>query len=270
MNKPLIMGIVNVTPDSFSDGGKYFDAEAAIIHGLKLVHEGADILDIGGESTRPNAKPVPVEEEISRIIPVIEGLSKNGKKRISVDTRNIKTMAAAIKAGANFINDITALHNEGAIDLVAQNNVDVCIMHMQGNPQTMQRDPQYKNVVQEVFDFLQERIKTCLDGGINREKIFADIGIGFGKTLEHNLALLRNLERFHDLGVKLLLGTSRKKFIEKVMEADIDPDQRIGGSLATALWGMETGVHIVRVHDVAQTKQAIDVWSKLSDGRTEA
>ncbi|PZP55272.1 MAG: dihydropteroate synthase [Micavibrio aeruginosavorus] len=264
MNKPLIMGIVNVTPDSFSDGGKYFDPKVAVEHGLKLIKEGAEILDIGGESTRPNAEPVAIEEEIERIVPVIRELSKTGKV-ISVDTRNTKTMTAALEAGAGFINDITALQDNGAIELAAQNEVEVCLMHMQGAPQTMQSAPQYDNVVQEVYDFLQARIKACISGGIQKEKIYADIGIGFGKTLEHNLDLLRNLDRFHELGVKLLLGTSRKKFIEKIMDRKIQADQRLGGSLATALWGMEKGVHIVRVHDVAQTAQAINVWSALSD-----
>lgn len=265
MNKPLIMGIVNVTPDSFSDGGKYFDPKAAIEHGLQLIKEGADILDIGGESTRPDAKSVSVEEEIARVVPVIAELAKTGKA-ISVDTRNAKTMTAATEAGASFFNDVTALQDKGAIELAALKNVDICLMHMQGTPQTMQSNPEYQNVVQEVFDFLQTRINVCVNAGIKKEKIYADIGVGFGKTLEHNLALLRNLDRFHDLGVRLLLGTSRKKFIERIMGGDIPADQRLGGSLSTALWGMEKGVHIVRVHDVAQTKQALMVWESLSSG----
>ncbi len=263
MNKPLIMGIVNITPDSFSDGGKYFDPKAAIEHGLQLIKEGADILDIGGESTRPDAKPVSIEDEISRVVPVIAELAKTGKT-ISVDTRNTKTMTAATEVGASFINDVTALQDRGAIELAVQKNFDICLMHMQGTPQTMQTNPEYQNVVQEVFDFLQTRINACVNAGIKKEKIYADIGVGFGKTLEHNLELLRNLDHFHDLGVKLLLGTSRKKFIERIMGGDIPADQRLGGSLSTALWGMEKGVHIVRVHDVAQTRQALMVWESLS------
>lgn len=262
MNKPLIMGIVNVTPDSFSDGGKFFDPQKAIAHGLRLIEEGADILDIGGESTRPNSEPVSIEEEISRVVPVIKELSKTGKM-ISVDTRYAPTMQAAVEVGAGFINDISALRDKGALEIAAESQSSVCLMHMQGEPKTMQAAPAYTNVVQEVFGFLEQRIGACLKAGIAQEKIYADIGIGFGKTLEHNLELLRNLDKFHGLGVEILLGTSRKNFIEKIA-GPTAADQRIGGSLATAIWGLQKRAQIIRVHDVAQTKQAIDVWRALS------
>lgn len=257
---PLVMGIVNVTPDSFSDGGKFFDAEKAIHHGLKLIEEGADILDIGGESTRPDSEPVSVEEEISRVMPVIKALAQTGKI-ISIDTRNAETMEAAIKAGACFINDVSALQGQGSLEAAAKSGLPVCLMHMKGEPKTMQDNPVYADVVAEVFKFLKERIAVCQQAGITKEKIYADIGIGFGKTLEHNLALFQNLEKFHELGVKLLLGASRKRFIEKI--AGGATDERMGGSLAAALRGFEAGADILRVHDVAQTVQALKTWQAI-------
>ena len=260
MIKPLIMGIVNVTPDSFSDGGKFFDPEKAIQHGFKLLEEGADILDIGGESTRPGAIPVSIDEEIRRVVPVITALAKTNKL-VSVDTRHGQVMQAAIEAGAGFLNDIHALQEKNSLEIAAQSKAFVCLMHMKGTPQTMQDNPVYENVVDEVFDFLKSRIQACADAGIEKNKIYADVGIGFGKTLEHNLELLRNLDQFHKLGVKILLGTSRKKFIENIAGPS---ENRLGGSLATALWGYQKGAHIIRVHDVAETRQVIQVWSVLS------
>jgi len=260
MTKPLLMGIVNVTPDSFSDGGKYFDHEKAIAHGLKLIEEGADILDIGGESTRPGADGVSIEEEIRRVVPVVEALSKTGKL-ISIDTRHAPTMQAAVEAGAGFLNDIFALQSKGSIEVAVKSGAFVCLMHMQGEPGTMQDNPVYTDVVSEVFAFLKTRIGACEKAGISKEKIYADVGIGFGKTLEHNLALLRNLDKFNGLGVKLLLGASRKAFIEKITGVAGD---RLGGSVASAIWGASKGVHIMRVHDVAETRQALDVWSALA------
>ncbi len=262
MNRPLIMGILNVTPDSFSDGGKFLDCEQAVEHGLKLVAAGADILDIGGESTRPNAREVSVEEEISRVVPVIKKLATH-KLQSSIDTRHTATMRAAVEAGATFINDINALQDEGAVEFAASAGVSVCLMHMQGNPQTMQDSPAYKDVVDEVFKFLEQRIAVCMQAGIEKRRIYADVGLGFGKTLEHNLDLLRNLEHFHKLGVKLLLGASRKNFIDKIA-GPAPADQRLGGSLASAIWGREKGVHMLRVHDVAETKQALEVWQRLN------
>lgn len=257
---PLVMGIVNVTPDSFSDGGKFFDPQDAIKHGLRLIEEGADILDIGGESTRPHAEPVSIDEEISRVVPVIKALAETGKI-ISIDTRYAETMRAAIEAGVGFINDISALQGTGSLEVAAQSGLPVCLMHMKGEPKTMQENPVYQDVVAEVFDFLKERVEACNQVGISKENIYADIGIGFGKTLEHNIALFQNLEKFHELGVKLLLGASRKRFIEKI--AGGVTDERLGGSLAAALRGYEAGAHILRVHDVAQTVQALKVWQAI-------
>ena len=262
MNKPRIMGIVNVTPDSFSDGGRFFDPQAAIAHGLRLIEEGADILDIGGESTRPNSDPVSIEDEIARVVPVIRELSKTGKM-ISVDTRNASTMRAAIEAGAHFLNDISALQDKGALEMAVQSGAEICLMHMQGDPKTMQSSPYYADVISDVFTFLKGRIQLCLDAGISQDRIYADVGIGFGKTLEHNLELLRQLEKFNELGVKILLGTSRKNFIGKIA-GETPADQRLGGSLATALWGFQKGVDIIRVHDVRETRQALLVWKSLN------
>ncbi len=258
-DQPLIMGIVNVTPDSFSDGGKYLNSACAIEHGLRLLEEGADILDIGGESTRPGSAPVSVEEEIARVIPVIKELSKHGF--VSIDTRNAETMRAAAAAGAGMINDITGLAGDN-LNAAVEAQLPVCMMHMQGEPQTMQDDPQYGDVVEEVFKFLQDRINECVSAGLNRNDIIADIGIGFGKTLDHNLTLLKNINRFHDLGVPLMLGTSRKGFIARI-DAGADADHRLGGSLASVIWGLEHGVKIFRVHDVKQTRQAIKVWRAI-------
>lgn len=261
MKKPLLMGIVNVTPDSFSDGGRYFNPESAIEQGLKLIRDGADILDIGGESTRPGAEPVSIKEETLRVVPVIRELARHGKV-ISIDTRHTEVMQAAFEAGAGFINDIFALQDKGALELSAKANVPVCLMHMQGEPQTMQQDPSYEDLIIDVYKFIDERINACLDTGILRENIYIDPGIGFGKALEHNIQLLQHLDKFHELGVKILLGVSRKKFIENIA-GPAHADERLGGSIAAALWGVDNGVDILRVHDVQETRQAIEIWQAL-------
>lgn len=262
---PLIMGVVNVTPDSFSDGGKFYDPEMAVQHGLTLIEEGADILDIGGESTRPNAETVSPIEEQKRVLPVIEGLKKAGVKvPISLDTRNADTMQKGIEFGVDIINDVSALtHDFKSLNVVSQAQVPVILMHMKGDPKTMQNKPKYDDVVSEVFEYLNTRINACVDAGIKRENIIADIGIGFGKTLDDNLTLLKNLNHFHDLGVPVLLGVSRKSFIEKICP-DTPADQRLGGSIASALCGLEQGVQIFRVHDVKQTRQAFKVLRALT------
>lgn len=260
-NRPLIMGIVNVTPDSFSDGGQYDHAEAAIAHGLQLWAEGADILDVGGESTRPGAAPVPLQEEINRVVPVIAGLKKAGA-RVSVDTRHTAVMQAALEVGVDVINDVTALTDQGALACVAQAQVPVILMHMQGQPQTMQENPQYKDVVGDIYAYLNNRIQACEEAGLTRDLICVDMGIGFGKTLDHNRALLTQLDRFHGLGCAVLLGASRKSFIAHIC-GDTPPQDRLAGSLVTALKAADAGVQIVRVHDVADTKQALDVWAAL-------
>lgn len=261
---PHIMGVVNVTPDSFSDGGKFINSDKAIEHGLKLVQEGATILDIGGESTRPGAEAIDIEEEIARVKPVLEGL-KGSAQFLSVDTRNATTMEAALKAGANCINDISALsHDPDSASVAAEADVPVFLMHAQGTPQTMQEKPIYNNVVEEVFEYLQSRIAYCETHRIHKKNLVTDVGIGFGKTLEHNLLLLRNISRFHDLGLPVLLGASRKSFIGKITGEE-NPEGRISGSICAALWGLSQGVQIYRVHDVKETVQAFKVYRAIAD-----
>lgn len=256
---PHIMGIVNVTPDSFSDGGQFYDTDKAIEHGLKLIKDGATILDIGGESTRPDAAPITPEEEIKRVIPVIEGL-KDETSWLSIDTRNADTMEAALKAGANAINDISALtHDPQSIYVAAEAQVPTFLMHMQETPETMQDEPHYNDVVADVYTYLEERIKMCIAHGIGKDLLIADVGIGFGKTLDHNLTLQKDMDHFHELDVPLMLGTSRKSFIAKLCH-DEPSGERLGGSLASAIWGLTKGVQVFRVHDVKETVQAFKVF----------
>jgi len=257
------MGVVNVTPDSFSDGGCFLNHDKAIAHGLALVQAGAGILDIGGESTRPGAEPVDVEEEISRILPVISAL-KGAVPWISVDTRHAKTMEMALKAGANIINDISALTHDSRSVFVAQEaQVPVILMHMRGNPSNMQDNPLYNNALHDVLGCLQERITFCEMNRIETKMLLVDPGIGFGKSLEDNLLLLGNIKEFHRFGCPVVLGTSRKSFIEKISGA-VCVDNRLGGSLASALWGLSQGVQIFRVHDVQETAQAFSVYSAIA------
>lgn len=260
---PVIMGVVNVTPDSFSDGGQFYNANNAIEHGLQLLSDGADILDIGGESTRPGAEVVDIQDEIDRVVPVIEGL-RDQAEFISIDTRNAETMRAALKAGANIINDVSALsYDPESLDVAVQAKVSVILMHSQGTPQDMQNNPNYNSVVSDVCEYLKSRIEFCKTHRLDPDLLCVDPGIGFGKTLEHNLLLLRNLKEFHALGVPILLGTSRKSFIAAICN-DEPPHDRISGSVASALWGLSQGVQIFRVHDVKETKQAFDVFQAIS------
>lgn len=259
---PHIMGIVNVTPDSFSDGGHFLSPDKAIEHGLALVQAGATILDVGGESTRPGAQAIDVNEEIRRIIPVIQGLS-GAAPWISVDTRNAKTMQAALKAGANSINDISALtHDSQSVFVASEAKIPVFFMHSQGIPESMQKNPMYNNVVKDILEYLKQRIDFFDTNGIDANMLVCDPGIGFGKTLEHNCLILRNIERFHDLGVPVLLGTSRKSFIAWLSKGE-PPEQRISGSIASALWGLSQGVQVFRVHDVRETVQAFKVFEAI-------
>lgn len=258
---PLLMGVVNVTPDSFSDGGLYTEAEKAITQALKLIEEGADIVDIGGESTRPGAESVSIQEEMDRVLPVIEGL-KGCEALISVDTRHADVMAAAIAAGAGMVNDVNALRAEGAVDICAKARIPVCLMHMQGNPQTMQNNPQYENVVEDVYKFLAERVQVCLDAGMVQSDIIIDPGIGFGKTLEQNLSLLKNMYKFKDIHSALLLGVSRKSFIG-ALDRNAPVDKRLPGSIAALLHGLRAGATIFRVHDVAESRQALSVFRAI-------
>jgi dihydropteroate synthase len=264
MNKPIIMGIVNVTPDSFSDGGKFAEPQRAVDQALQLIKEGASIIDIGGESTRPGATPVSAPEEIDRILPVVEGLKSCGVI-ISVDTFHAATMKAALAAGAKMINDITALRGDPeSMGVVAAAGVPVSLMHMQGEPGTMQDNPVYEDVVQDVFDFLKGRIAACQAAGIAHAHIIADPGIGFGKAQMHNLCLLKNLDEFAALGVPLMIGISRKSFIEKI-DPGTGPDQRLPGSLAASIWAWQKGATFFRVHDVEQTRQAFTVYQAIQE-----
>ena len=261
LERPLVMGIVNVTPDSFSDGGRYLGVEAAIAHGRRLVAEGAAILDIGGESTRPGATPVSPQQEIDRVIPVIRALSADGI-RVSIDTRHAAVMLAAVEAGAGIINDISALEGPGSLQAAATSGASVVLMHMQGQPADMQAAPVYRDAPRDVQDYLERRLEACLAAGIARDKLCIDPGIGFGKTVEHNLQLLAALADLRGLGVPVLLGVSRKSFIGALSD-QAPPERRLGGSLAAALAGLDRGAHILRVHDVAETVQAVAVWHAI-------
>jgi dihydropteroate synthase len=266
--RPLIAGIVNVTPDSFSDGGEHFDAASAIAHGLRLVEEGADLLDVGGESTRPGAAEISVAEEIARVVPVIAALAAQTPVPIAVDTSKPDVMRAAVAAGAGFINDVYALRRAGALDAAAELRVPVCVMHMRGEPGGMQDDPQYIDVVGEVHRFLTERVFACEMAGIDKKRVLVDPGFGFGKTLEHNLALLRALDRFRDLGGGVLVGLSRKAMIGALTGRDIE--HRAAGSAAAALIAVQKGAAIVRVHDVAATRDMLAVWHGVASGMRQA
>jgi dihydropteroate synthase len=263
LDEPAVMGILNVTPDSFSDGGDLPDAGFAIERGLAMRAAGAAILDVGGESTRPGSDPVPVAEELRRVVPVVRGLADAGAT-VSIDTRHATVMHAAIDAGARIVNDVTALSGDpGSLGVVAASDVSVVLMHMQGEPKTMQREPRYGDVVREVRDHLADRIGACEAAGIARARIAIDPGIGFGKTLAHNLRLLRGLEALLALGCPILIGVSRKSFIANAA-GEAPPKQRLGGSLAAALAAVEHGARIVRAHDVAETVQALKVWMAVA------
>ena len=254
------MGIVNATPDSFSDGGRHFEVAQAVAHGRKLIEEGADLLDIGGESSRPGAQSVSVEEELRRVLPVIEALTGFGVP-LSVDTVKPEVMRRATIAGASFINDIAALQAPGALAAAAESGAAVCLMHMRGEPRTMQAEPYYDDVVTEVRDFLVRRVAAAQAAGIEAERIIVDPGFGFGKRLAHNLALLRHLERFCDLGAGLLAGLSRKSMLGEITGRKVS--DRDTASVAAALLAAQNGARILRVHDVAATKDALAVWTAL-------
>jgi dihydropteroate synthase len=257
LTKPRVMGIVNVTPDSFSDGGKYDSTEKAVEHGLQLVAEGADMLDIGGESTRPGAMPVSLQDELARVVPVIRLLSRVAGVPLSIDTYKPEVMRAAIAAGADIVNDVRALQEPGALEIVAASRAGVCLMHMQGMPQTMQADPQYEDVVQEVNTFLKQRLLAAQTAGIAPERIVLDPGFGFGKKTEHNLQLLRQLDKTLALGRPLLVGLSRKSVLGQITGGDVDV--RLHASLAASVISIMKGARILRVHDVKATVDALKV-----------
>ncbi|NYT44446.1 dihydropteroate synthase [Alcaligenaceae bacterium] len=263
LERPLIMGIVNVTPDSFSDGAQHLEADAAIAHARSLIAQGADILDIGGESTRPGAEPVPAEVELARILPLIEAL-RTADIPLSIDTFKPEVMRAALAAGADMINDIYGFRRPGALDAVAGSGCGLCVMHMQGEPKTMQQAPQYGDLVHDVEAFLHDRVRAIRACGIDSGRIVLDPGFGFGKTAAQNYLLLRRLDEMDSLGCPWLIGVSRKSMIGHVSGGT--PSERVPGSIAAALAGIARGAHIVRVHDVRATAEAVKVWRAIEHG----
>lgn len=257
------MGVLNVTPDSFSDGGRYSDLPVALDHASKLIEAGASILDVGGESTRPGAEAVSLSDELNRVIPVVDALHQQFPEVvISIDTSKPQVMRAAMDAGAQLINDVAALQGDGALDAVVECSAGVCLMHMQGQPRTMQQNPAYTDVVGEVLQFLQQRIDACMDIGIDRHRIAIDPGFGFGKSLNHNLTLLRQLHRFTELNVPVLVGLSRKSMIGQILDQPVET--RLIGSVTAALIAVQNGANIIRVHDVAETRDALRLWRAVT------
>jgi len=260
------MGILNLTPDSFSDGGLFVKKDNALIHVTQMINDGAQIIDVGGESTRPGAKEVSADEECSRVIPVIEAIREISNIPISIDTSKTEVMHQAVSSGASMINDVNALRADGAVELTAKLNVPVCIMHMQGQPRTMQHTPTYVDVVKEVKNFLKERIDVCLKAGINQNNIIIDPGFGFGKTLEHNLSLFKHLEDFENLGCPLLVGVSRKSMIGAVLDKP-SVDERLNGSIALATLAAWKNANILRVHDVKETAEALKLCQAVKEAK---
>lgn len=259
--QPLIMGILNITPDSFSDGGKFLTYDEAILHAQKMFAEGADIIDIGGESSRPGSIPISAQEELDRIMPIIETLQKEMSIPISVDTYKFEVIKEVAKVGVKIINDITALSDESALSIIKKNNLTVCLMHMQNTPQNMQQNPYYKNVVHEVYNFLEQRINLCLKAGITKDKIIIDPGFGFGKTVKHNCQIINNLENFKNLGCKILIGVSRKSTLGAILNAPLE--ERLYGSLAATTLAVYKGANIIRTHDVKATSAAVRVTAAI-------
>ena len=257
LKRPLVMGILNITPDSFSDGGMYLDSNAALKRADKMIEEGVDIIDIGGESTRPGSDPVSTDEELKRIVPIIEAIKKISDIAISIDTYKPEVMKEVIDMDVAMINDIFALQKPNAIDLIKKSNVGVCLMHMQGTPKTMQLNPTYKNVVSEVRSFLEKRANLIVNEGIGKSRIILDPGFGFGKTFEHNIELLQNIESFKSLNLPILVGLSRKSFIRKILNGD--HDDHLSGSISAAILSVLKGAKILRVHDVKETQSAFKI-----------
>lgn len=261
LSRPAVMGILNITPDSFSDGGVFFDRAEAVAGAVRMAQEGAAIIDVGGESTRPGARPVSVQEELDRVIPAIEAIAAEIAVPVSVDTSKPEVMRAAVAAGAGFINDVLALRADGALEAAAALGTPVCLMHMLGEPRTMQDNPQYDDVVNDIRAFLEARIAACVAAGIARVRIVVDPGFGFGKTLEHNLELLRRLKEFAALGVPVLAGLSRKSMIGKALGLPVG--RRAHASVALALLAVQNGAQIVRVHDVGPTVEALRMYAAV-------
>jgi len=265
LDRPRIMGVLNVTPDSFSDGGRFDGLEKALAHARGMVAAGADIIDVGGESTRPGSEPVPLAEELDRVIPVLAALRAEVAVPLSIDTSKPGVMRAAVAAGASIINDVNALRAPGALDAAVESGAAVCVMHMQGEPRSMQREPRYRNVVAEVAEFLRARAEVLRARGLPRERILLDPGFGFGKTLEHNVALFRGLRELVALGYPVVVGVSRKSMIGGLLQDRPVAGRLVGSAMAAAL-AVQAGVHIVRVHDVQETADALAVQAALGDG----
>jgi dihydropteroate synthase len=263
--RPLVCGILNVTPDSFSDGGRFFDHDRAVAHGVDLACQGADLIDIGGESTRPGAQPPTVDEELDRVVPVVERLARVTGVPVSVDTSRPEVMRAAVRAGASMINDVRALRVPGALDAAAELRVPVCLMHMQGDPVTMQRSPRYGDVVAEVRSFLAERMSAAEAAGVSRDLMAVDPGFGFGKTLAHNVTLFHELREFTTLGARLMVGLSRKGMIGAITGRPVE--QRLAGSISAAVLALQRGAHVLRVHDVGATRDALAVLGAVEQPR---
>jgi len=268
LSQPVVMGILNVTPDSFSDGGRFSSLDLALAQAERMVKAGAKIIDVGGESTRPGAEPVSVDEELERVVPVIETLAERIDAVLSVDTSKPEVIRAAARSGAGLINDVRALQLEGAIDAAAKSGLPVCLMHMQGEPDSMQNKPQYDSVLEEVAVFFKSRLEVCKQAGIGLDQIVLDPGIGFGKTLAHNLSLIAGLESFLGFACPLLMGVSRKSMFGQLLNADVDA--RLAGSLAAGIFAVLKGASILRVHDVAETVDALQVLSALRNSETPA
>ncbi|MEP1449194.1 MAG: dihydropteroate synthase [Paraglaciecola sp.] len=262
LSTPKVMGILNVTPDSFSDGGTFNLLENGLAHAALMLEEGADIIDIGGESTRPGAQDVSLQQELDRVIPMIEAMSQRFDTIISIDTSKPQVMTEAIRAGASLINDVRALQEKGALQAAIAANVPVCLMHMQGQPRVMQQDPHYEDVVAEVKDFLQQRISICIEAGMLAEQIIVDPGFGFGKSLAHNYQMLANFEEFHKLDVPVLAGMSRKSMIGNLLQREVT--QRLAGNVAVATIAAQKGAQIIRVHDVKETVDAVKVVNMIN------
>ncbi len=268
LERPLVMGVLNVTPDSFSDGGEFINIKDAISRAHQIINEGADIIDIGGESSRPGAEGIKPEEEIGHVIPVIEAIRKISDLPISIDTTKAVVAEEAIKAGADIINDISAMRFDSRmIEVALEYETPVILMHMLGKPKTMQANPNYDNCIAEIKEFFEERIEFCRSKGMAEDKIIIDPGIGFGKRLQDNLDIIKNLNEFKALGCPIMLGSSRKSFISKITKRDGQPSERIGGSIASMLLAVSKGCNIVRVHDVAETIEAINVFRAIEDFR---
>lgn len=265
LSTPQVMGILNITPDSFSDGGNYTQLDSALAQVERMIADGASIIDIGGESTRPGAKDVSEADELARVIPVLVAIKQRFNILVSIDTSKAEVMKAAIAAGADMINDVAALQNKDCLAALAASKVPVCLMHMQGLPRTMQKDPSYEHVVNDIIDFFQQRIKACMDAGISRERIILDPGFGFGKTLEQNYQLLANLSKFSSLDLPLLVGISRKSMIGNLLNRDVN--QRLAGSLSAAVIAAQQGANIIRVHDVSATVDALTVLQAVTNNQ---